>query len=87
MRDDQRKKSDRTESESIREPENLRRRILRIVMLNTGGPQPITISEESLQTLFTYANFDDYAARKVLSELVDDGAIVEEDGRYRLGPR
>ena len=87
MSRDRRERPTDLDSEPLRDPARLRRRILRIVALNTGGLQPKTISRESLLTLFTYANFDGYAARKVLSELVADDAIIDENGRFRPGPR
>ena len=58
--------------------------ILRIIGLNTGGLQPETISVEVLIQHCTHANFDSAVVRQVLSELVKDGVVVEEEGGYRL---
>ena len=70
--------------DSVTDPVVLRERIPRIVGLNTGGPQPEGIGEAVLIQHCTHANFDSAVARQVLSELVEDGIVVEEEGRYRL---
>ena len=62
----------------------LRERVPLIIGLNTGGPQPEGIGVEVLMQHCTHANFDSAVVRQVLSELVEDGAVVEETGRYRL---
>ena len=70
--------------EPVTDPDVLRERIPRIINLNTGGPQPETIGEGALILHFTHANLAPHVARKVLSELVEDGVIAEENGRYRV---
>ena len=71
-------------SDSITDPGVLRERIPRIIGLNTSRSQPETIREEVLILHCAHANFDTHVVRQVLSELIEDGVVVEEVGRYRL---
>ena len=57
--------------------------ILRIIGLNMGELQPEGIGVEVLMQHCTHANFDTHVARQVLSELVEEGVVVEKS-RYRL---
>ena len=70
--------------EQVTDPAVLRERIPRIIGVNTDGPQPKTIGEAVLIQHCTHANFDSAVVRQVVSELVEDGVVVEEEGRYRL---
>ena len=74
-------------AEPVTDSEQLRERIPRIISLNTGNAQPETMGEETLILHCTHATLDPNVARGVLSELVEDGVIVEENGRYRLQER
>ena len=74
-------------AEPVTDAEQLRERIPRIISLNTGDPQPETMGEETLILHCTHATLDPNVARGILSELVEDGVIVEENGRYRLQER
>ena len=70
--------------EQVSDSGGLCERIPRIIGLNTGGPQPEGIGVEVLILCCTRANFDSAVVRQVLSELVEDGVVIDEEGRYRL---
>jgi hypothetical protein len=57
----------------------------RVIEYNTGGKQSPTVSRSSLFiTACAHGNVEPEVAQAALRNAVEDGEIIEEDGRYRL---
>lgn len=70
--------------------DEIRERLPRFIRSGTDGPQPDAVYAPRLFAVMKRAGFDPAPIRKVLSELVEEGVIVEEQrddephARYQL---
>lgn len=74
-------------SDASPDVDELRTSILRVVDLNTGGPQPDTVAEHVVVENRTRRGTAPATVRDVLATLVEEGALERLDGdrepRYR----
>lgn len=59
-------------------------RILNIIDLNTGGPQPETIDADHIELHLSNTNVDRAQGLKALRRAVTDGRVEQTEDGYRL---